>query len=74
MGKKRIGEYLVSDKKISRQQLEHALQIQDRRSLVGTKPLLGALLLELWWIDDDDLDMALHEQAQEQTAQELQPA
>lgn len=65
MTRRPIGEYLVAGKKISLQELEQALYIQSRRAQVGTKPMLGTVLLEMWRISEQDLRKALDEQMHE---------
>lgn len=62
MENRRIGEYLVDNKRITPQQLEQALATQTRRSEIGTKPLLGSVLMEMGWLNSQDLAFALETQ------------
>ncbi|MBI4670385.1 MAG: hypothetical protein HY741_01785 [Chloroflexi bacterium] len=65
MEKQHIGEYLVVDKRLAPEELEHALYIQCRRAQVGAKPLLGTLLVEMGWVSQEDVAFALEQQAHE---------
>lgn len=62
MEKRRIGEYLLDEKKITPQQLDQALSTQTRRSRIGAKPMLGTVLVEMGWINQNDLESALEQQ------------
>lgn len=68
MDHRQIGDFLVTDKKISLQELERALYIQKRRAQVGTKPLLGTVLLENGWVNLQDLEFELVQQQRDQCA------
>ena len=54
LGSKKVGDILVSEGKITREQLEEALESQEANS-----KYLGVVLLELGYIDSSDLAQAL---------------
>jgi hypothetical protein len=65
MENRRIGEYLIDDKRITPQQLQQALATQTERAQIGTKPLLGSILMEMGWLNSQDLAFALESQERE---------
>lgn len=62
MEKRRIGQYLMDENKLTPQQLEQALSNQERRAQVGAKPMLGTVLVEMGLVNQQDLAFALERQ------------
>ncbi len=62
MGKKPIGEYLVTDHRITRDQLEKALERQANLLYGGTTPLLGTVLVQMGAVKEQDVTFALEQQ------------
>lgn len=58
----RLGEYLVENRYITNDQLQEALQTQAERKKKGESVLLGKVILDLGYIDQNRLDQAITEQ------------
>ncbi len=58
----RLGEYLVENRYITSEQLQFALQTQADRKKKGESVLLGRVILDLGYIDQNRLDQAITEQ------------
>ncbi len=56
-----LGEYLVQEKIITREQLEKALTIQKERTSLGERIFLGNILIDLWYATDEDIARTLAE-------------
>ena len=58
----RIGEFLIDQKVITKEQLDNALQMQRSRAEQGEQVLLGQTLIEMGFLTRERLDQALTEQ------------
>jgi signal transduction histidine kinase len=58
----RIGEFLIDQKVITKDQLDKALQMQKSRAEQGEQVLLGQALIEMGFLTRERLDQALTEQ------------
>jgi len=58
----RLGEYLVQQGHISKEELQQALAYQKERSVGGNNLLFGEALTELGFLEKTDLDQAITEQ------------
>jgi hypothetical protein len=59
---KRFGEYLVEDRRITRDQLARALSLQSAARQGRRLPLIGTILVGMGAITSQDLDVTLREQ------------
>jgi hypothetical protein len=57
-----IGEYLISQRKLTPTQLQNALTRQAEQRHSGHMPLIGTVLVKMGAIRSDDLTFALAEQ------------
>lgn len=62
MDKKLIGQYLLEDKRITKEQLEKALGIQANQVSGGHMPLIGTVLIEMGALDEQNLAFSLARQ------------
>jgi two-component system, sensor histidine kinase and response regulator len=58
----RLGDYLVEKKLVSGEQLEKALSMQNQLKSTGRNVLLGELLVDMHFIDRNDLNRSITEQ------------
>ncbi len=68
MDRKLIGEYLLSERAITQQQLERALESQAMSTPSQNPPLLGTILVEMGALNLDQLKHALDRQQQDRQA------
>jgi hypothetical protein len=66
MERRRLGEYLIADKKLTSQQLEQALSVQATRATPSRVPTLGTLLVEMGWVNQQDIAFALEQQERDE--------
>ncbi len=62
MEKKLIGQYLVDDKLISKDQLQKALETQANTLSGGVTPLIGTVLVEMGALNEQDVTFELEKQ------------
>jgi signal transduction histidine kinase len=58
----RIGEYLIQHEMVTQEQLRSALARQQELADLGEHRLLGQTLVEMGYVDSDDLDRAINQQ------------
>ena len=68
MDRKLIGEYLLSERAITPQELERALESQGMQNPASNPPLLGTILVEMGALKLDQLKHALDRQQQDRQA------
>jgi hypothetical protein len=68
MEKKLLGEYLIADKAITKQQLKSALARQAQGEQAGRRPMLGAVLVEMGALSQQDLAIVLDKQERDRKA------
>lgn len=68
MDKRLLGEYLITDQTISKQQLERALETQATQTKGGHMPLIGTILVEMGALSDRELVRVLERQERDRKA------
>ncbi len=59
---KRIGEYLMEQRKVTQQQIDRALETQASRLEGGHMPAIGTILVEMGLVTEHDIAFALERQ------------
>lgn len=62
MEKKPLGEYMIEDRLINRNQLEKALEMQANLLQGGTTPLIGTVLVQMGAAKEQDVTSELEKQ------------